>query len=55
MPEENQNEEKPPEWQYKEEFGLVTKLREAIKGTKEASEHELTALRRKLERLTYGS
>jgi hypothetical protein len=53
MPDEEQG--KPPEWKYKEEFGIVTKLKEAVKATAVASEHELSNLRRKLERLTYGS
>jgi hypothetical protein len=53
MPEENQT--KPPEWEYKEEFGIVSKLREVVKATQIASEKELADLRRKLERLTYGS
>lgn len=44
-----------PEWSYKEEFGIVKHLKEAVKTTKSASEMELAELRRKLERLTYGS
>lgn len=51
---ENQ-EQKNPEWEYKEEFGIVTRLKEAVKVTAVASEKELSNLRRKLERLTYGS
>jgi hypothetical protein len=54
--EEKKPEEIPrPEWGYKEEFGIVTKLREAIQLTKGATEKELEGLRRKLDRLTYGS
>jgi len=53
MPDENQT--PPPEWKYKEEFGIVSKLREVVKATQIASEKELADLRRKLERLTYGS
>jgi hypothetical protein len=53
MPDEKQD--PPSEWKYKEEFGIVTKLKEAVKATAIASEKELTDLRRKLERLTYGS
>jgi hypothetical protein len=52
MPEDNQT---PPAWEYKEEFGIVSKLREVVKATQVASEKELADLRRKLERLTYGS
>jgi hypothetical protein len=53
MPEKDQT--KPPEWQYKEEFGIVTKLKTAVQATKKASEQELAELRRRLDRLTYGS
>lgn len=57
MAEEEKKPEESPRasWQYKEEFGIVTKLREAILLTKGATEKELEGLRRKLDRLTYGS
>jgi hypothetical protein len=42
-------------WEYRKEFGIVTKMRDAILTTKTATESELALLRRKLERLTYGS
>lgn len=45
----------PPEWNYKEEFGIVTQLKQVVKATQKATEMELAELRRKLERLTYGS
>ena len=51
----NEEQTPPPEWKYKEEFGIVTHLREVVKATKGATELELAELRRKLERLTYGS
>ena len=44
-----------PEWNYKEEFGIVKHLKEVVKVTRTASEMELAELRRKLDRLTYGS
>jgi len=53
MPDEKQTH--PPEWEYKEEFGIVSQLKQAVKATQKASEMELTELRRKLERLQYGS
>jgi predicted chitinase len=57
MTEEKKDPEDPPQanWEYREEFGIVTKMREAISLTKTATESEITLLRRKLERLTYGS
>jgi hypothetical protein len=56
MSEENKEPEDQPQanWQYRKEFGIVTKMREAINLTKTATEGELASLRRKLERLTYG-
>lgn len=56
MTEEQKDPEDPQaNWEYRQEFGIVTKMREAIKVTKAATESELAVLRRKLERLTYGS
>jgi len=57
MTEEKKEPEVPSQanWEYREEFGIVTKMREAIKLTKVATESELALLRRKLERLHYGS
>lgn len=46
--------QKPPEWQYKTEFGINTRMREIIGKTIEVSELELKTLRHKLDRLTYG-
>jgi hypothetical protein len=45
----------PPEWAYKEEFGIVSHLKTVVKATQSVSEKELSNLRRKLERLNYGS
>lgn len=47
-------EPKRPEWGYKKEFGINTKMRELILQTKGLAEAELATLRKKLERLTYG-
>jgi hypothetical protein len=57
MDDDKKEPEAPPQanWEYRQEFGIVTKMREAIKLTKTATESELAILRRKLERLTYGS
>ena len=57
MTEEKKEPDATPQanWEYRQEFGIVTKMREAIKITKGATESELALLRRKLERLTYGS
>lgn len=56
MTEEKETEVSPQaNWEYRKEFGIVTKMREAIKVTKVATESELSLLRRKLERLQYGS
>jgi len=51
------DEEKKPaaEWKYKEEFAIVSNLRTVVLATKEASEKELAVLRRRLDKLTYGS
>lgn len=57
MTEEKKEDEAHPQanWEYRSEFGIVTKMRDAILTTKTATESELAVLRRKLERLTYGS
>jgi len=41
-------------WEYREEFGISKQMREIVKVSKEVSEKELDALRRKLDKLTYG-
>lgn len=51
---EKPEEPKRPEWAYKREFGINTKMREVILQTKSVAEAELAGLRQKLERLTYG-
>lgn len=43
------------QWQYKEEFAINTKMREVIGLAIKASEAEIGTLRRKLDKLTYGS
>jgi hypothetical protein len=47
-------EKKPPVWEYREEFGISKQLREVAKTAREVAEKELEALRRKLDKLTYG-
>jgi hypothetical protein len=42
-------------WEYKKEFGIIQEMRKVVLLTKQATELELDGLRRKLERLTYGS
>lgn len=54
MTEEEKSSESPPQWEYKEEFGIVGEMKKVINLTIQATEMELEALRRKLERLTYG-
>jgi len=51
----NESQAEACEWKYKTEFGLVGELRKVVLLTKQATEMELEGLRRKLERLTYGS
>jgi len=46
---------KPPEWEYKTDFNITIQMKEIVGKTIEVSEKELENLRRKLERLTYGS
>jgi hypothetical protein len=53
MPDDRKNPN--PEWEYKEEFGIVSQLKQAVRATQKASEQELAELRRRLERITYGS
>ena len=44
-----------PKWERKSEFGINTQMREVVRLTISASEAEIKLLRRKLERLQYGS
>ncbi len=51
-------EEPAPEaakWEHKSEFAIVGQMREVVKLTMVATESEIQALHRKLERLQYGS
>jgi len=45
----------PPKWEYRSEFGAVKQMREIVGLTMKATESEIEALHRKLERLQYGS
>jgi hypothetical protein len=58
MSDEKAPEETPapaPGWEHRQELGIQKHMREVIKLTIEASEKELSALQRKVRRLTYGS
>jgi len=44
-----------PQWEYKTEFGINTKLRDIVHKAIDASSAEIVSLKRKLDRLTYGS
>lgn len=55
-PEKSEKSEEPRfNWEYREEFRINTKMREVIKLTKLITESEIDRLRRKVEKLTYGS
>ena len=42
-------------WEFKEEFKINKKMKEAVEATIKATESELTVLRRKLAKMQYGS
>lgn len=48
---------KPPQanWEYRTEFRINTQMREILNLTRQATETEIARLRRKIEKLTYGS
>lgn len=48
---------KPPlsSWEYREEFKIVGEMRKVINLAVDASEYEISMLRRKIEKLKYGS
>ena len=47
---------RPPfEWEYRTEFRITTQMREMLNLTKKVTEAEIDRLRRKLNKLTYGS
>lgn len=53
-PEEGAEEPKAA-WEYKEEFEVNRRMKEVIGLTIEATQAELKVLRRKLNKMTYGS
>ena len=58
MSDEENEEETPPEppkWEYKKEFEINKQMKKIVKLTMSATEAELAMLRRKLDKLTYGS
>lgn len=52
---ETAEEEKPPAWEYKTEFGLHTKMKDVIHKTIEVTAVHVDDLKRKLDKLTYGA
>lgn len=46
--------ENAPEWKYKSEFGINTRMREVIELTISVCNAEIASNRRKIEKLTYG-
>lgn len=52
--EEPKAEEPGPKWEYKKEFAVTGQMREVVKMTVAATEAEIQALHRKLEKLQYG-
>ena len=45
----------PPEWEYRTEFRINTQMREMLNLARKVTEAEIDRLRRKVEKLTYGS
>ena len=45
----------PPKWEYRNEFKITGRMRDVVGLTIKATEAELAVLRRKLNKLTYGS
>jgi len=45
----------PPRWEYRKELKIQGKMREIVQMTIEASQKEVALLRRKIQKLTYGS
>lgn len=54
-PEEASSESPRFDWEYRTEFRITSQMREVVKLTKAVAESEIERLRRKLEKLTYGS
>ena len=56
-PTEPESGDKPPQanWEFRKEFRINTKMREILNLTKQVTESEIDRLRRKVEKLTYGS
>ena len=47
--------EPKPEWKYKTELGVNKQMKEVIQATLDVTKAEIERLRRKVEKLTYGS
>jgi|WetSurSiteA1Bulk_404760.scaffolds.fasta_scaffold308405_2 hypothetical protein len=54
---ETQAEEAPkkPQWEYRKTFKINERMKEVLTLTKGVAEQEVAGLRKKLDRLTYGS
>ncbi len=48
-------EEKKPSWEYRKNFRINEEMKKVINLTIAASQAEIAVLRRKLQKLTYGS
>jgi hypothetical protein len=46
---------KPPEWERRENLAINERMKEVLLLTKQVAEKEIESLRRKLDKLTYGS
>lgn len=44
-----------PQWERRENFAINERMKEVISLTKQVAEKEIDSLRRKLNKLTYGS
>jgi hypothetical protein len=53
--EEPATEEPKAQWEYKRDFKVVSEMRTIVTAARGAAEKELAQLRRKLDKLTYGS
>lgn len=52
---ETSEERQPPQWEFRKEFRINTQMREMLNLTRKVTELEIDRLRRKVEKLTYGS
>ena len=57
QPEEVKSEEAPPQatWEYRTEFRINQEMREVVQATIKVAQTQIDMLRRKVEKLQYGS